>query len=180
MKFVTLVALAAAIPAAALAQSQSRVEMNAIDAKGVGKSLGTITIIEGAPGGSVVLKPDLKGLPPGPHGFHIHELANCGPKEKDGKMAAGEMAGPPWDPDKTGKHGAPTGGGHKGDMPVLLVGANGSATQVVAVPRLKLADFRGRSLMIHAGGDNHADQPQPNGGGGERIACGVVEAAKKR
>jgi superoxide dismutase, Cu-Zn family len=28
--------------------------------------------------------------------------------------------------------------------------------------------------MIHAGGDNYADQPQPLGGGGARIACGVI------
>ena len=29
--------------------------------------------------------------------------------------------------------------------------------------------------MIHAGGDNYADTPKPSGGGGERIACGVVK-----
>jgi Cu-Zn family superoxide dismutase len=28
--------------------------------------------------------------------------------------------------------------------------------------------------MIHAGGDNYADQPAPLGGGGARIACGVI------
>ena len=28
--------------------------------------------------------------------------------------------------------------------------------------------------MIHAGGDNYSDQPQPLGGGGARIACGVI------
>lgn len=173
-----LIAFAALVPAVSLAQY--KVEMNAIDVKGVGASLGTVTIIEGTPGGAVVLKPDLKGLPPGSHGFHVHEFPNCGPKEKDGKLTAGEAAGAHWDPDKAGKHGAPTGSGHKGDLPVLLVGAGGTATQVMAAPRLKLADFRNKTLMIHAGGDNHADQPQPNGGGGERIACGVVEPGKKR
>jgi Cu-Zn family superoxide dismutase len=29
--------------------------------------------------------------------------------------------------------------------------------------------------MIHAGGDNYADKPAPLGGGGERIACGVIQ-----
>jgi Cu-Zn family superoxide dismutase len=29
--------------------------------------------------------------------------------------------------------------------------------------------------MIHAGGDNYSDTPKPLGGGGERIACGVVK-----
>jgi len=28
--------------------------------------------------------------------------------------------------------------------------------------------------MVHAGGDNHADHPAPLGGGGERVACGVI------
>jgi Cu-Zn family superoxide dismutase len=29
--------------------------------------------------------------------------------------------------------------------------------------------------MIHEGGDNYRDTPEPLGGGGGRIACGVVE-----
>jgi len=28
--------------------------------------------------------------------------------------------------------------------------------------------------MIHSGADNHADVPKPLGGGGERMACGVI------
>ena len=35
--------------------------------------------------------------------------------------------------------------------------------------------LRGKSVVIHAGGDNYSDQPQPLGGGGARIACGVIE-----
>ena len=31
------------------------------------------------------------------------------------------------------------------------------------------------ALAIHVGGDNYSDQPAPLGGGGARIACGVVE-----
>jgi Cu-Zn family superoxide dismutase len=45
----------------------------------------------------------------------------------------------------------------------------------LTAPRLKVADAEGRALMIHAGGDNYSDQPKPLGGGGARIACGVVE-----
>ncbi len=33
-------------------------------------------------------------------------------------------------------------------------------TSVIA-PQLKLADVKGRAIMIHAGGDNYADQPSP-------------------
>ena len=78
------------------------------------------------------------------------------------------------DPQKTGKHGYPWGDGHLGDLPPLYVGADGVATQPVLGPRLKLGDLKGRSLMVHAGGDNHADHPAPLGGGGARIVCGVV------
>ena len=43
-------------------------------------------------------------------------------------------------------------------------------------PRITDASqLQGKALMIHAGGDNYADQPQPLGGGGGRIACGVIK-----
>lgn len=46
----------------------------------------------------------------------------------------------------------------------------------VLAPRLKsLADVDNRALMVHAGGDNHSDHPQPLGGGGARIVCGVIK-----
>ncbi len=55
--------------------------------------------------------------------------------------------------------------------------AEGRAQQPVLAPRLRrLAEIQGRSLMIHAGGDNHADHPAPLGGGGARVACGVIGA----
>jgi hypothetical protein len=56
-----------------------------------------------------------------------------------------------------------------------LVGADGKATLPVLAPRLKVADIKGKSLMIHAGGDNYSDAPAPLGGGGARVACGVVK-----
>ena len=60
-------------------------------------------------------------------------------------------------------------------LPPLFVDAEGSAIQPVLAPRLKMADISGRALMLHAGGDNHADHPAPLGGGGARIACGVID-----
>ncbi|MBS0551945.1 MAG: superoxide dismutase family protein, partial [Proteobacteria bacterium] len=55
------------------------------------------------------------------------------------------------------------------------VDAAGNALQPVLAPRLKLSDLAGRSLMVHAGGDNHSDHPEPLGGGGPRIVCGVID-----
>ena len=167
-----LVCIAAAIAMPAAAQ-QVRVEMNAIDIKGVGAPLGYVTLE--AAGGGTTFTPDLKNLAPGEHGFHVHEFGNCGAKQKDGKMSAGEMAGDHLDPKKTHKHAGPQGGGHLGDLPPLRVDAQGTAKQVVTA-NVALKDIRGKSLMIHEGGDNGSDQPKPNGGGGARIACGVIPA----
>jgi Cu-Zn family superoxide dismutase len=75
----------------------------------------------------------------------------------------------------TKHHGSPWGDGHLGDLPALYVDPQGNATNPVLAPRLKMADLKGRSLMIHMGGDNHSDHPAPLGGGGARVACGVIE-----
>ena len=88
-------------------------------------------------------------------------------------MPAG-AAGGHFDPQGSKHHGEPWGDGHLGDLPPLCVGTDGSATQPVLAPRLKLADVQHRALMVHAGGDNHSDHPAPLGGGGARVACGVV------
>jgi Cu-Zn family superoxide dismutase len=173
-----LLALLACGAVAPAALADYTVTMNAIDLKGVGDAVGTVAI-HADPKGGVTLVPDLKGLPPGVHGFHVHDFANCGAKEKDGKLEPGELAGPHWDPDKAGKHGAPAGSGHRGDLPPLTVAADGTATKSIAAPRLELKDLRRKSLMIHQGGDNFSDQPKPNGGGGTRIACGVIESQER-
>jgi len=38
-------------------------------------------------------------------------------------------------------------------------------------------DLAGHAVVIYEGGDNFSDQPKPLGGGGGRIACGVVKVA---
>jgi Cu-Zn family superoxide dismutase len=164
---------ALALPCAAAADYT--VQMNAIDEKGVGAPVGTVAIAA-AKGGGVTLTPKLHGLPPGTHGFHVHEFANCGAKEQDGKITAGALAGGHLDPDKSGKHEGPGGHGHQGDLPPLVVGGDGNATKAVTAKRLALEDLNNKALVIHEGGDNFSDQPKPLGGGGKRIACGVIQA----
>lgn len=150
-----------------------KIEMKAVDANGDGAAVGTITASQNRYG--VVFTPQLSALAPGVHGFHVHENANCAPKEKDGKPVAALGAGGHFDPKKTGRHEGPWGNGHLGDLPALYVDAHGKAEYPVLAPRLKLADLKGRALMLHAGGDNHADRPEPLGGGAARIACGVIK-----
>lgn len=147
------------------------VQVNAVSSTGVGQEIGYLTLQDSAQG--LVIKSNLKSLPAGPHGFHIHEKDSCEPAEKDGKMGAAIAAGGHYNPQQVAHHGSPT-AGHLGDLPVLMVDANGQANTTVIAPRLKLADVQGRAIMVHAGGDNYSDDPKPLGGGGDRIACGLI------
>lgn len=150
-------------------------DMRATTAEGVGRSVGTVEVDVGA--GGAVFTPHLAGLPPGSHGFHLHAKGDCGPGPNDsGETVAAGAAGGHWDPAGTGKHLGPEGEGHLGDLPALVVAADGTAGEPVTAPRITdLGQLAGHALMIHAGGDNYSDQPQPLGGGGARIACGIVQ-----
>lgn len=159
--------------AAVNAAADVNVAMNAVNDKGVGTHVGQVTISESKYG--LVFTPNLKQLTPGVHGFHLHQNPSCEPGEKDGKPAPAIAAGDHYDPNASKKHGAPWGDGHLGDLPPIYVNTDGSASQPVLAPRLKLTDVKGRALMIHAGGDNHADHPAPLGGGGARVVCGVIK-----
>jgi superoxide dismutase, Cu-Zn family len=148
--------------------------VNMISASGVGAEIGAIEFTDTPQG--LRITPNLTGLPAGPRGFHIHENASCAPGLRDGQNVAGLAAGGHYDPARTGKHMGPQhADGHRGDMPVLMVGTDGRATQAVVAPHLKTQDLAGRSVMVHAGGDNFSDQPEPLGGGGGRIACGLIK-----
>ncbi|EXI80590.1 MAG: Superoxide dismutase [Cu-Zn] precursor [Candidatus Accumulibacter appositus] len=158
-------------PALALA-AETTVTLNLASSQGVGSAVGTVRIVETPYG--LAFYPQLKGLPPGLHGFHVHEKPACTPADKDGVAIAALAAGGHFDPQETKRHGEPWGDGHLGDLPALYVAADGTASNPVLAPRLKLAEVRNRSLMLHAGGDNHSDDPAPLGGGGARVACGVI------
>ena len=167
---VLVVGVLAALPVVA---ADLVVPMSLVSDQGIGKSIGTVTISEGPKG--LVFTPNLTDLAPGVHGFHVHQNPDCAAAMKDGKMTPALAAGGHYDPANVGKHEGPLGKGHLGDLPALAVGADGKATTAVTAPHLKMADVKGRSLMIHAGGDNYSDQPAPLGGGGARIACGVIK-----
>ena len=162
--------LAASIAAADAAPIT--VPMHLIDSSGATRSIGEVVVTETAFG--LVFTPAMDGLPPGIHGFHVHENPSCAPVQRDGQPVAGLAAGAHLDPAGSKRHGTPWGDGHLGDLPGLVVEADGHARYAVLAPRLKLGDLRARSLMVHIGGDNHADHPMPLGGGGGRLACGVT------
>lgn len=150
------------------------VPMDLVSADGAAKPIGHVTVTETTYG--LLFSPHLTGLKPGIHGFHVHDKASCaagvGP---DGKPGAALAAGGHLDPAHTGKQLGPYGEGHLGDLPALPVNADGTADYEVLAPRIKSLDqIKGHSLMIHVGGDNYMDMPMPLGGGGARMACGVI------
>lgn len=158
---------------AALAQVEIPVRLLKEDGS-AGPAAGKVSVTESKFG--LVFTPSLSGLPTGLHGFHVHEKPSCDSAQQGGKVVPGGAAGGHYDPKGTKRHGTPWGEeGHLGDLPPLYVDDKGNATNPVLAPRLKMSDIRGRALMIHAGGDNHSDHPEPLGGGKGRIACGVIQ-----
>lgn len=130
-----------------------------------GKSIGTITL-ENTRYGLLIL-PQLQGLTPGLHGLHIHQNSSC--------ADSGNGAGDHLDTQNTGKHAGPyLDNGHMGDLPVLYVNDKGEANTPTIAPKLTLRKALGHSMMIHEGGDNYSDKPDKMGGGGARLACGVI------
>jgi Cu-Zn family superoxide dismutase len=172
MKQTFVVGLVLLMTTAAHAKTVS-VTMNKIDDKGVGPMIGLLQLEDTKDG--LKITPSLNGLPPGQHGFHVHEKSDCGPADDKGKQTAGMAAGGHLDPKHSGKHlGPESTEGHSGDLPVLTVDEAGSAKTPVIAPHLTVDAVTGPSLMIHAGADNYSDQPKPLGGGGGRIACGTL------
>lgn len=169
-RLLIVILLFGSLPAIA---AEKVVAMRAISETGVGKIIGIIKLADSAQG--LLITPDLAELPPGERGFHIHQNPSCATLEKDGKKVAGLGAGGHYDPAHSGKHEGPAGAGHSGDLPALVVAADGTATQSVVAPKLKVADVIDRAIIIHAGSDNYSDDPKPLGGGGARIACGIIE-----
>ena len=164
--------LGASVTAAHAGQAWANLFMATPDGKGA--AVGSAIINDGADGARFKLS--LHGLPPGQHGFHVHAKGSCDPTTKDGVSTPAGGAGGHMDPDMTGKHQGPEGKGHRGDLPALTVAADGSDSETLTAPHIKdVVSLKGHALMIHAGGDNYSDTPAPLGGGGARIACGIIE-----
>ena len=138
------------------------------DAKG--EKVGTATLVEVKGGVQVVVK--AQGLPPGTHGVHIHAVGRCDDPEF-------KSAGPHFNPTAR-KHGMKNPEGHHaGDLPNLVVGADGKGELKGALEGATLgqgsASLLGpqfTALVVHASPDDEASDPAGNSGA--RIACGVI------
>ncbi len=163
-----VVVVAAAIATAHGAAKPKPVVVQLTD--GQGKSVGTITISQG--NGGLNFKLDLVNLPPGVHGFHVHQNAKCeGP--------AFTTAGPHFNPESK-QHGTENPmGPHAGDMMNITVSANGTVKTTVTVKSVTMGDDShsiftngGTALVIHAKPDDY--KTDPSGNSGDRIACGTI------
>jgi Cu-Zn family superoxide dismutase len=114
----------------------------------------------------------IAGLAPGLHGLHIHESGRCTPP--DFASAGGHF-------NPTGRHHGLENpeGPHLGDLPNLLVQADGSADTSFSLDPLllrpgplSLLDSTGTALVVHAERDDQ--RSDPSGGSGDRIACGTI------
>lgn len=104
-KFSILIATLALAGGSAVAQAES-VTMSFLNDDGsVGKSAGTITLEQTKQG--LKFTPKLMGLPPGEHGFHVHEKGSCASTTVDGKVVPGGAAGGHLDPHNTKAHKGP-------------------------------------------------------------------------
>ncbi|WP_133129986.1 superoxide dismutase family protein [Legionella yabuuchiae] len=132
------------------------------------KVLGKV-IFQDTPYG-LLITPKLNELPSGLHGFHLHEYPDC--------QDQGQAAGGHFDPKSTKTHQGPYGEGHLGDLPVLYVDQQGNANTPTLAPRLTTSDLNQLAIIIHEGGDTYSDTPKL-GGGGARIACGVIKGSER-
>jgi Cu-Zn family superoxide dismutase len=153
---------------AALAQGASGATAMLKDASG--QNVGTAVLTEVA--GGVRLSLAVGNLPAGTHGIHIHQVGACDPP-------AFTSAGDHFNP-LGHQHGLDNpAGAHAGDLPNLVVAANGSANYATTTTMITLGtgptsifDADGSALVIHANTDDQVTNPSGNSGG--RIACGVL------
>jgi Cu-Zn family superoxide dismutase len=154
-----------------------------------GATLGTFNIV--TDGRKLTVSGRVSGLTPGFHGFHVHAVGICDPRATDpaGNIVPFASAGPHLD-DAGSPHG-----NHDGDLPLLLVGADGAAATLSATDRLNTAllfDADRSAFIIHAAPDNYAHIPTrysaagvpgpdaatlATGDAGGRFACGVITRA---
>ncbi len=140
-----------------------------------GQTIGEARFTEGPRGVLVYLQIREGGLPPGPHGTHIHSVGTCDDRDA-GFVASGPHLGAPDLP-----HGLMNPTGDYGDLPNLFAHRDGSAEvewfstliSITGAPgRGTLLDANGAAIVIHASRDDHVSQPIGNAGA--RIACGVL------
>jgi Cu-Zn family superoxide dismutase len=144
---------------------------------GIGAAVGWARFTEDA-AGRVHVNVKVEGLTPGLHGIHIHGVGLC---EGPTFTTAGTHHNP-----LGAAHGLDDpAGAHAGDLPNLIVNAEGrghldvvsdrAALSSLAVSLVSVFDANGSALIIHALEDDQ-QATTATGNSGARIACGVIVA----
>lgn len=174
-----LLAAAAALTLAGLARADSSATSAiAVISPTSGNAVaGTVKFTQTGAGVKVVA--EISGLPPGPHGFHIHEYGDISDSAKAMKT------GGHYDPAGTHHHmlveGQSVDGSsshHAGDLGNLTADASGKAHLELTLAGVTLTGTNaivGRAVIIHEKAD---DGGQPTGNAGGRLGQGVIGIAK--
>ncbi|HKT13856.1 MAG TPA: superoxide dismutase family protein [Allosphingosinicella sp.] len=122
-----------------------------------------------APGGlRIGVKAD--AMAAGTYGIHIHAVGRC-------DAPGFTSAGPHWNPTAR-QHGKDNPQGmHHGDLPNIVIGADGRGSLdfvIAGATPADLLDADGAAVVIHAGPDDY--RTDPSGNSGARVACGVLAA----
>ena len=127
---------------------------------------GTVTFTQTTTG--VRVQAELTGLPPGEHGFHVHETGDCSAPD-------GASAGAHYNP-TAAQHGAPDAASrHMGDLGNITAGDDSTAHYDRMDTQLTLEGEHsvvGKAVIVHAAVDDMSTHP--SGNAGARVACGVV------
>lgn len=130
------------------------------------KVQGTVNFIELHKGIRVMA--EIKGLPEGEHGFHIHEFGDC--SAEDASSAGGH-----YNPTKSIHAGPDDIPREVGDLGNVVVDSKGNGvydhvdfTISFDAPNSIL----GKAVIVHANRDDFVSQP--SGNSGAKVACGII------